>query len=396
MQPFEPPQDKQAEGNDYALCTACLDVTDISVVRDARELDRFIRMPWELYRGDANWVPPLVSAERKTLDRGRNPFWKHAEAEHFLARRDGRIVGRISAIVNHAHNELHKESCGWFGWFECENDPTPARALFGAAEEWLKGRGMTRVRGPANPSTNDPVGMLIEGFKWAPFVLMNYNPPHYPTLVEGCGYAKAVDLLAYGLLANELVRDKIDRVAATIEARAKVQIRCIDFSRFEDELRILMEIYNDAWEKNWGFVPMTADEIRFTAADLKSIALPELAFFAYYNGEPIGFAFALPDINHMLKRCNGSLFPFGWFYFLRFNLRKIPTFRLVALGVKREFHSLGIGTLFYQKYMADGLKLGYKAAELSWVLENNDQMNRPLIQMGAKVYKKYRIYEKQL
>ncbi|HLF94801.1 MAG TPA: GNAT family N-acetyltransferase [Planctomycetota bacterium] len=369
---------------------------NIVPVADARQLDAFIRLPFALYQGDPNFVPPLVASEKKMMDPKRNPFYDHAEAAHFLAEKDGRLVGRISAILNRTHNEIHAEKTGFWGYFDCENDEATAKALFDRAGAWLKEKGMTRMLGPANPSLNDPCGLLVDGFKWSPFVLMTYNPGFYVRLVESAGFTKAMDLWAYILLHTELVRDKIDRVADAIQDRKKVTIRFVDLSRFEAELRIIKEIYNDAWEKNWGFVPMTEAEIHFTAHDMKAIVLPELAYIAEVDGKPVGFAFALPDINHALKKCKGSLFPFGWFYFLRSNLRKIPTCRIVALGVKRAYQHMGIGTLFYQKFFEEGLKRGYKAGELSWVLETNDLMNRPIQQMGGKPYKTYRLYERPL
>lgn len=370
----------------------------IAPVTTGRDLEAFLRLPWRLYAGDTNWVPPLLSAERKTLDPRRNPFWRHAEAAHFLAERDGRVAGRISAIVNRAHNEFHREKTGFWGYFESENDPEVAAALFDQAAAWLRERGMERMLGPANPSLNDPCGLLVDGFEWPPFILMTYNPRHYVELVEGQRFEKAMDLWAYIILHNQLVREKIDRVASAVKDRGDVRIRYIDLGRLREELRIVKEIYNNAWEKNWGFVPLTEEEIDYAAGDFKSILLPEFAYVAEVKGQPVGFAFALPDINQILRRkCRkGSLLPLGWFYFLRFNLRKIPTIRLVALGVKREYHHLGIGTLFYQKYMEEGLKRGYRAAELSWILENNDLMNRPLRQMGAKPYKTYRLYQRPL
>jgi GNAT superfamily N-acetyltransferase len=339
-----------------------------------------------------------LSSEKKILDPARNPFWKNAEAAHFLARRDGRPVGRISAVVNRRHNEIHGEKTGFWGYFESENDADLAGALFDRAGAWLKERGMTKMLGPANPSLNDPCGLLVDGFKWSPFVLMTYNPLYYVKLVEGAGFTKAMDLWAYILLHNELVREKIDRVAGAVKDRNDVTLRQIRLSRLDEELEIVKEIYNDAWEKNWGFVPLTDEEIRFVAEDFKAILLPEFAYIAEVKGRPVGFSFALPDINQILRRkCrNGTLWPFGWFYFLRFNLRKIPTLRLVALGVRREHQHSGIGTLFYQKYMEEGLKRGYKAAELSWVLEVNELMNRPIQQMGGKPYKTYRLYERPL
>jgi len=368
----------------------------IQPIRTSRDLESFIRLPWRLYHDDSNWTPPLLTSERKLFDRTLNPFWKHAEAEHFLARRNGRIVGRISAIVNRTHNELHGEKTGFWGFYECERDAEASLALFRAAEEWMRSRGMERSLGPANPSINDTAGLLIDGFKWPAFVLMTYNPRHYVEQVEAAGYGKAMDLWAYILLHKELVREKIDRVANEVAARAEVTIRNVEMKHFERELRLINEIYNDAWEKNWGFVPMTEDEIRFVAEDMKSIVLPELVYFAYYRGEPVAFSLAVPDINHLLRKCKGRLFPFGWFYFLKFNIRKIPTFRVIALGVRKKYQHLGMGTLFYKRYFDEGLRLGYKAAEMSWILEVNEPMNKPLQNMGGKPYKTYRMYDKRL
>lgn len=369
---------------------------DVRPVAGCRDLDAFIRLPWTIYHDDTNWVPPLVAAEQKMLDPARNPFWRHAEAEHFLARRDGRVVGRISAIVNRAHNETHREKTGFFGYFEADREPETAAALLGAAESWLRAKGMDRSRGPANPSLNDPAGLLVDGFQWPPFILMTYNPRRYVALLEGAGYRKVMDLLAYMIVHTDVVRQKIDRIVERVQRSAPIELRTVEPSRFEDELRLVMSIYNDAWERNWGFVPMTEEEIRFAADDLKSILLPELVYFANVGGEPAGFALALPDINHALKKCNGSLFPFGWFHFLKFRLRKIPTFRVVALGIKKKFQHLGIGTLFYQRYLDQHRERGYVAAEMSWILESNEAMNRPILMMGSKHYKTYRMYEKEL
>ncbi len=369
---------------------------DVSPVSSPRDLEAFLRLPWSIYKDEKTFVPPLLSADRKLLDRDRNPFWKFASAEHYLARRDGRVVGRISAIHNPRHLEYHGERCGFFGFLETEENPETARALLGAAESWTRARGNATIRGPVNPSTNDPCGMLVEGFKWPPFVMMTMNPPWYPSLVEAAGYAKAMDLLAYIIPTSDVVRDKIERVAATVRERGRVKIRPVRLDRFEEELSTVIDLYNDAWSRNWGFIPLTPEEIRFLASDLKSILLPELVVIAELDGEPAGFALALPDVNHVLKRCNGSLFPLGWLGFLRFNLRRIPTIRLVALGVRKALQNSGIGTLFYDYYVRLGTERGYKAAELSWILETNDLMNRPLVQMGAKVYKRYRIYDKAL
>jgi GNAT superfamily N-acetyltransferase len=338
----------------------------------------------------------LLSTERKQLDPHRNPFWRHAEARHFLAESGGRLVGRISAIHNRAHNEFHGDRVGFWGWFECADDAEAAKALFDAAEEWLKGRGLEWMRGPVNPSMNDPCGLLVDGFDWSPFVLMTYNPRYAVKLVEGAGFVKAMDLLAYIITQSDLDMDRINRVAAAIQRRSKVAVRNMDLSRFDRELAILQDVYNTAWEKHWGFVPMSADEVAFMARELRPVLLPEFSYVAELDGKPIGFAFALPDLNHPLKRVKGSLFPFGWRHFLKRNLRKIPTYRVVALGVKREHQHLGVASLFYQRFVIDGMARGYRAAEISWILETNDLMNRPVKQMGAKPYKVYRMYERSI
>jgi GNAT superfamily N-acetyltransferase len=368
----------------------------IMLVRTPTDLDRFIRLPWKIYAGDSHWVPPLVDSERKMLDPKRNPFYGRTDAEHFLLEDGGGPIGRISAFVNRGHNEFHGEKTAFFGYFESENRPEAAQALFEAAHAWARERGMNRIRGPVNPSMNDPCGLLVDGFDSAPYVLMTYNPRYYVKLVEDRGYTKSMDLWAYYLDDQTLARDKIDRVARRVRERADVHVRPVDLSRFDSELAIVKDIYNNGWEKTWGFLPMTDAEIQFTANDLKAIILPEYAYIAEVGGKPVGFSLALPDINRAMKKANGSLLPFGWWGFLKFNLRKIPTFRLFALGVKRDYQHLGLGTLFYQKYIEEGLKRGVRSAELSWILENNDLMNRPIQRMGAKVYKTYRMYDRPL
>ena len=360
-------------------------------------LDRFIRLPFRLYRDDPRWVPPLVSAERKMLDPDRNPFYDHAEAAHFLVEKDGVDVGRISAIDNKLHNQVQHEKTGFWGYFESENDPAIGSMLFDAAAGWLRDRGLNRMLGPVNPSINDPSGLLVDGFEWSPVVLMTYNPRFYVTLIEQAGFKKAMDLLAYIITHQSLDHERIDRIAELIRKRSKAVVRQFEVSRLDRELDIVKDVYNDAWEKNWGFVPMTEAEVRFQAEDLKSILLEEFAYIAEVDGRPVGFSFALPDINLALKKCNGTLWPFGWRHFMKSALRsKIKTLRMVALGLRKAYHTSGIGTLFYQRIIQEGLKRNYIAAECSWILETNDLMRRPIEQMGGKPYKTYRLYEKPI
>jgi GNAT superfamily N-acetyltransferase len=360
-------------------------------------LDQFIRLPFRLYRDDPRWVPPLISAEKKMLDPNRNPFYDHSEAAHFLVEKDGVYVGRISAIDNKLHNQVQQQKTGFWGYFESENDPAISGMLFDAAADWLRTRGLNRMLGPVNPSINDPSGLLVDGFEWSPFVLMTYNPRFYVSLVEQAGFTKAMDLLAYIITHQSVDHDRVDRIAQLIQKRSKASIRPFDLSKIDRELDIVKDVYNDAWEKNWGFVPMTEAEVRFQADDLKSILLEEFAYIAEVDGRPVGFAFALPDINLALKKCNGSLLPFGWRHFTKSALRsKIKTLRLVALGLRKAYHTSGIGTLFYQRIIAEGLKRDYTAAECSWILETNDLMKSPIVAMGGNQYKTYRLYDKPI
>ena len=284
------------------------------------------------------------------MDPKRNPFYQHAEAAHFLMEHDGKLVGRISAIDNKLHNEVQKEKTGFWGYFESENNPDISGPLFDAAADWLRKRGLTRMLGPANPSLNDPCGLLVDGFEWSPFVLMTYNPRYYLALVGKAGLEKSMDLLAYILPHQDLDRVRIDRIADIIRKRTKATIRWVDLSKLESELQIITDIYNDAWQSNWGFCPMTEAEVRFTAEDLKSDPPRGVRLHRRDRRQPVGFAFALPDINRTLKKCKGSLLPFGWWHFLKFNLRKIPIVRIVALGVRKDLHASGLGTLLYQQF----------------------------------------------
>ena len=371
---------------------------DVVPVVSKEELARFIRLPHQIYRDDSRWVAPLTSDERTRLTPGKNPFFEHAEAAYFLARSAGRDVGRIAASVDRNHDQFHGERQAAFGFLEAESADAVS-VLLGEAARWGQERGARVLRGPLNFTTNDDCGLLVRGFEEPPTILMPYNPPSYPAWVEAAGLKKAKDLFAFkvpipGVPAKEI--PQVTRIALKAQERFHVRVRPMNMKRFDEELQRVKEIYNSAWDKNWGFVPMTEEELRFAAEDLKSIVLPELTYFAYLDGKPVGFSLALPDINHALKRANGRLFPFGWIWFLKPFLRKIPTFRILALGVKKSHQHSGIGTLFYQKYFEIAGPRGYKAAELSWILEDNELMNRPIRQMGAKPYKTYRLYEKAL
>lgn len=365
--------------------------------RDRRLLERFIRLPWSIYRDDPAWVPPLLSDVRKVLDRS-HPFHRHAEVEYFLALRDERPVGRIAAIVNHAYNEFHETKTGFIGLFESVDDEGVAAALFEAATDWLRDRGMPEALGPFNLSTNDELyspGVLLDGFDRAPALLMAHTPPYYARLFEGAGWTKARDLLAYWLEADappqRLVR-ALDRVAGGIEG---LEIRPMDLRRLDREVERVKEVYNAAWERNWGFTPLTDAEIAHMAKDLKPIIDTRLALLAEVHGEPVGFALALPDFNQVLKRLNGRLLPFGIFKVLWYR-RRIDRARIFTLGVKPAYRRTGIDALLYLRIFQNGIPAGFRKGEASWILEDNWGMRRALERMGGFVYKTYRVYGKPL
>ncbi len=359
-----------------------------------RSLKPFIDLAWEMNAGDPAWVPPLRLQLRTLLDREKHPFHRHAEVAYLLAEREGRPVGRIAAIVNHRHNEFHDERTGFFGFFECENVAVTARALFEAAEGWLRERGMEQVRGPMNFSTNEECGLLVDGFGKEPAIMMPYNPPYYGTLIEGAGYRKEKDLLAYAL-DRAPAPERLVRGVERLARREKATVRPIDPKHFERDVGIIKDIYNAAWEENWGFVPMTDEEFDFMAREMKPVYDPDLCLIAEVEGEPAGFSLALPDLNVAFKPLNGRLFPFGFLRFL-WHRRRVWRVRILTLGIRAEHRHRALGPLLYLRtwLVGEGEK-GYHG-EASWILEDNREMNLALEKMGAYVNKRYRIYLRPL
>jgi hypothetical protein len=369
----------------------------IHEVSDRRQLNQFVDLPWQIYRQDKNWVPPLKMSV-KALFSNKHPFYTSSQMKNFVAEIDGKVMARISAIVNHTHNQFHAEKCGFWGFFECHPDhPELAEKLFSQAEGWLKSQGMETIRGPISPSTNYECGLLIEGFDDPPQLMMTYNPKSYQTMIEKLGYTKAMDLLAYNMPLNLPMSERIVRIAKKCEQSANITYRRIDMKQWDKEIRIMLDIYNNAWEKNWGFVPMSSEEFLHTANDLKMVVRPEMILFAMVKGEPAGFIVSLPDFNQIFKKIpSGNLFPFGIFKLLT-GKKKINRVRTLTMGVKRQFQHLGLGSLLYQKAQKDLLDLKqFDEVEMSWILENNIPMNKALILMGAKIYKRYRLFEKKL
>lgn len=336
----------------------------------------------------------------KLIDEKKNPFYHHAEAAWFVAEENGKVVGRIGAIINHSYNTLHQEKTGWFGFFECYHNQETANDLFQAAEAWLQARGMTRCLGPANPSSNDEFGLLVEGFDRPPVLLMTYNPPYYQELIEAAGYTKEKDLYAYLLSQKTSRTPKLERVVKGLASRSAITVRSADPKRLDQEIELIKKIYNSAWEKNWGFVPFTDEEIDFMAKDLKQIYDPDLVLFAELNGKTVGFALSLPDINQAFaagrRAPRGILnLPIGVFSLLS-KRKHIDTVRILTLGVLKPYRGKGIDALLYWETMERALKKGYMFGEASWVLEDNEPMNRAALLMQGQRYKTYRIFSKSL
>jgi len=366
---------------------------DIVPVNGKRGLREFIEFPYALYRQNQHWVAPLRIAVKELLDRKKHPFYVNAEAEFFLARRDGRVVGRIAAILDRNHNRFHDENAGFFGFFEAENNLAVAEALLGAARKWAFERGATLLRGPVNPSTNYECGILVEGFGSDPKIMMTYNPPYYSDLMEQAGLTKAKDLYAYGGLAPSVDVQKIERVANRALAKHEFRIRPIDMKNFDADVMRVWEVYNSAWSRNWGFVPMTREEFFLMGKEMKQILKPELVLIGEVRGKVVGFALALPNVNHALKKAKGNLFPAGLLKILYYQ-RLIKDVRVFALGVTEEYRTTGVAAGFYATLVRNALKLGYDGeCEMSWILEDNTLMNRSAELMGARRYKTYRIYE---
>jgi GNAT superfamily N-acetyltransferase len=374
---------------------------EITPVASSADLKEFVELPFRIYADDRDWAAPLKSDVRWMLDEAKNPFWHHARRQLFLARKDGRVVGRIAAIVDEEHNRVHEEKIGFFGFFESENDREAAAALFRAAEAWVRGvlPEASRLRGPVNPSLNDEAGALVpaESDPGIPFIMMTYNPAYYLDLFGAAGYAKVKDLVAILAPVDDRSFQRLQRVSDIVRKREKGRavVRPIRMDRFDEDLAIVKDLYNRSWEKNWGFVPMTSEEIDAMAKKLKPLLYPPWVLFVELDGKPVGFHLALPDYNLVLNKLGGSLLPFGWLRFLLLK-GKIDRVRTLALGVLPEYRRRGFDALLYYEAIKEGVRIKYKWAEFSWLLEDNLDILRPLEIFGGKIYRRYRIVEKRL
>jgi GNAT superfamily N-acetyltransferase len=366
-------------------------------VSGRRDMTRFIKLPFALHRNHGRWVPPLISERRRFLDRRKNPYFEHAEAEYFLCERDGKPVGRVTAQIDRRWDEFQGGNDGMFGFFECANDLAAGRALVGAAAEWLRERGRERMLGPMDFTTNDECGLLIDGYERRPMILQPWHPPYYRELLESQGLEKRIDLLMWWLAMGELKRETefhplIHAAAEKSRDEHGVRIRSMRRRELEAEIGRFMEVYNEAWGENWGFVPITDEEVRFQARNLKPILREEWAMIAERDGEVVGAALTLPDINQVLGKLNGRLLPLGWLRFLR-ERRKIDLVRVFALGVKPEYQHWGVAAALYVRHIETAAEVGVPAGETGWILETNEPMNRAMEGMGGEIVKRYRLYE---
>jgi hypothetical protein len=369
---------------------------EIITVEKNSELNAFINLPWKIYAGYPQWVPPLKKEVRRMLDPGIHPFWEFSERILFLARRGLEVVGRIAGIIDHHHNDVHSEAMGIWGFFECAPDPEAAASLFASVEIWVRGKGMTFLRGPLNPSVNYDLGLLIDGFDNPPAIMMPYNPPYYEKLVESCGFAKEKDLFSFLIERPYQLPEWLDRLAERMAAKKSVHIRGFRLKDPTPELALVREIYNDSWSGNWGYVPLTDHETIEIGKGMAKIADPDLAFFIYHENEPAGVCLILPDINPLLKRLNGRIGLLGLLKVLLYR-HEITGLRCLAFGIKEKYRQLGLPLLAF-RYLYDVVrkKGKYRSLELGWTLEDNESVNFLIEEAGASVRNTYRVFSKTL
>jgi GNAT superfamily N-acetyltransferase len=361
-----------------------------------RQKRAFLQLPWSLYRGDPNWVPPLRVDQKEMVGYRPHPFYKNNAVQTFLAYRGGEVCGRIAAILNRDHNEHYSERRGFFGFFECVDDQEVANALFDAVRQWFAEQDVHLLRGPTNPSLNYTLGLLIEGFDSPPTFMMTYNPEYYSRLVEGYGFQKTQDLYAYWGQVEMLpkVQQRWRPVVEQIIEHYQVRLRPLDTSRFVEDVEAFLSIYNRSLVNTWGFVPMSADEVRHMARSLRWLIVPELAVGAEVDGRLVGATFCLPDYNPRIKAIDGRLFPFGLIHLLR-RKDRIKRVRSISTNVLPEYHRMGLGLALMHGLLPKGLEWGLQEMEFSWILESNTLSWRSLAKGGAKRIKTYRVYDFQ-
>ena len=364
---------------------------EIKIVKTKKDFKKFLLLPWKIYKGNPNWVPPLLMGLKSVLSVKKNPFWQHACREFFIAVDDkGETIGRIAGIWDENHNKVYNEKMGFFGYFESINDQTVANALFDAAHNWCKQQGMEHFRGPVNPNLNEECGLLVDGFDSPPVGMMTYNPPYYIDLYEKYGLKKLMNLLAFYKAKG--VSERLQKLCDWANRHKRFKIRTMDMKHFKRDVGIIRDMYNKAWEKNWGFVPMTDAEMDLMAKKLKPICIPELVTFAETEGKIVGMGVSIPNYNEVLIHLNGRLTPWGILKFLWYK-RKIKGVRALIYGVLPEYQQSGLAALLYRVTEDNAAKLGVEWCELSWELETNKAVNAFIDGIGGKLYKTYRLYQ---
>lgn len=367
-----------------------LEIIDLANKKDRR---RFLEMAPPLYAGDPNFIAPLMFERDHFLNPDKNKGLEGLEIRPILALQGGRIVGRISAHIDHHYNEYHGAKAGWFGFFECVNDKKVAHAMLDEATNWLKSKGMTEAIGPMNFTTNHQAGLLVENFSRPATVEMTYNPPYYEELLTSFGFGKAKDLLAWWIdVSNGRDDPKIERIAKVADRtmkRAGIRMRHLEMEHFEREVELLFDLYNRAWQKNWGFVPLTKAGFEAIVNDLKQIVRPELLLFIYKGDEAVAFSCTLPDINQAMPK-NGRLLPFGWLKIL-LKKNRVKHARLFTLGVVEEHRKRGFETMLMVETALASARLGMASGEIGWTLEDNDLINKAIEQMGGHKDRVYRL-----
>ena len=364
-------------------------------VSTRREQKDFLAFPWTLYQNDPNWIPPLRLSEQELVGFRPHPFYEVNRIQTFVAYREGQVCGRIAAIRNQGHIDRHQENLGFFGFFESLDDQEVANALFAAASAWFAEQGISWIRGPANPSLNYTVGLLVDGFSSPPVFMMTYNRPYYERLITGCGFAKSQDMYAYWGHRDMLppIRDKLGPVAAQITEHLDLKLRPLDKSRFVQDVQAFLSVYNRSLMNTWGFVPMSQAEIDHMSKGLRYLMIPDLSVAAEVNGEMVGAVFGMPDYNPRIKQIDGRLFPFG-FLRLLWNRRKIKCVRLISTNVVPEYQLFGVGLALMHALAPRVLSWGVDECEFSWVLESNRLSRGSLEKGGAKLTKTYRVFDR--
>lgn len=373
-----------------------MNTNGVTIVSTDDERKKFIEFPYQHYSDSDVWVPPLKMDQKKLIDTEKNPYFENAEIALFIAEHNGEIAGRISAVVDHRFNKHHGTKTGHFGFFECIDNQETANWLFRVASDWLRERGMKDVLGPASPGMMDTIGLLVDNFDKHPYLLMPYNKPYYEKLVKGAGFEEEMDLLAFDVLTKDIDTSRFDRALEIVHKRNPgLNIRPMNMKKLDEEVEIIGKIYNEAWKENWGFLPLSSEELQHTAKDFKMILDPDFAHIAEIDGEPIAFSVALLDYNQIFKEMDGKLFPFGIFKFL-FGKKKINRLRTALMGVLPEYRGKGIDALLTQKAFIHAIERDIEGSELSWVLGTNTEMIRLAERIGGKLDKTYRMYRKEL